>query len=385
MTPTVQTEPTTPLTEEGSAPLAAALSRFQSEMPTVPKTKTADTGTYRYSYADLADITSAALPLLTAQGLSFATCPRYTEHGYELVGVLLHESGESMEGALPIHGSSAQQLGSAITYARRYLFGCMTGVVTDDDDDGRSASGQPARAPRKKAAAAREPASATTSGGASVKQVQKIAILMGELGLNQKAAAQQYVANVIGRHVESRTELNASEAHAVIEALQTRGVETPVGSTGGEGAPSTPEPHVEGPTGPPGPVGPEAEYRFAGVEEHLLPEPPAQPSADPFAVPPPVAPPPPPARINASALARVKAFLKAQMGDIATPAEEAAMLTAILGYPVKDAESLSADEGQRVAQSLYRFGEGTLRWEFDRNDTSPTPAIIIDAPPAGDE
>ena len=143
-------------------------------MPTVPKTHEADTGTYRYRYADLADVTSAAMPLLTAQGLSFSTCPRYTEHGYELVGVLLHESGESMEGALPIHGSSAQQLGFAITYARRYLFGCMTGVVTDDDDDGRAAS-RPPREPRQRAAAGPAESTARTAGGASVKQVQKIA------------------------------------------------------------------------------------------------------------------------------------------------------------------------------------------------------------------
>lgn len=382
MTPTVQTEPTTPITMEGYAPLAAALARFQSEMPTVPKTKTADTGTYRYSYADLAAITSAALPLLTAQGLSFATCPRYTEHGYELVGVLLHESGESMEGTLPIHGSSAQQLGSAITYARRYLFGCMTGVVTDDDDDGQSASGKPARTPRKKAAD-REP-NARTSGGASVAQVQKIAILMGELGLNSRAAAQQYVAEVTGRQVESRNDLTGPEAHAVIEALQTRGVNTPVGPTG-EGVPPSPEPApVEGPTGPPDPPGPsgEGEYRFAGVEEHPLPEPPEEPPTDPFAETLPVA---PPARINASALRRIKAFLKVELGEVATEAEEVALCSAILGYPVASVESLTAPEGQQVARSLMAFGDGSLRWEFDPNDTSPTPAIIIAAPPAADE
>lgn len=120
--------------------LAAALAAFQAEMPTVHKGKTADTGTYRYSYADLADVVAAGAPVLTRHGLSFLTKPRRTDAGpYELVGVLLHTSGEREEGALPLHGSNPQQLGSAITYARRYLFGCMTGIVTDDDDDGARA------------------------------------------------------------------------------------------------------------------------------------------------------------------------------------------------------------------------------------------------------
>jgi hypothetical protein len=38
-------------------------------------------------------------------------------------------------------------VGSALTYARRYLLGCMTGIVTDDDDDGALASRAGKKAP----------------------------------------------------------------------------------------------------------------------------------------------------------------------------------------------------------------------------------------------
>jgi hypothetical protein len=123
--------------------LAAALAAFQSEMPTVSKTKTADTGTFRYKYADLADVTEAAMPLLAKHGLSFVTLPGTTG----LVGLLLHKSGQRLEAVLPITGATPQQVGSSLTYMRRYLLGCMTGIVTDDDDDGRQAEAA-ARAPR---------------------------------------------------------------------------------------------------------------------------------------------------------------------------------------------------------------------------------------------
>jgi len=132
--------------------IAAALVAFQTEMPVVAKDKNADIptksgGSIRYSYADLAAVTAAALPLLTRHGLAFSCCPRATERGYELAGVLLHVSGDRIEGALPLYGNNPRDIGSGITYARRYLLGSMTGIVTDDDDDGAAA--QPAQRARE--------------------------------------------------------------------------------------------------------------------------------------------------------------------------------------------------------------------------------------------
>lgn len=124
--------------------LAAALAAFQAEMPTVPKSHRASVptksgGSYSYTYADLADVSAAVTPLLAKHGLAFSCCPRPADRGYELVGRLLHTSGESVEGSLPLNGGTPQELGSSLTYMRRYLLGALTGVVTDDDDDGRQA------------------------------------------------------------------------------------------------------------------------------------------------------------------------------------------------------------------------------------------------------
>lgn len=127
--------------------ITAALVAVQAEMPTVAKTKSATipgkngAAGFSYSYAGLADVSAAILPLLTKHGLAFTCAGRGGDRGYELVARLLHVSGQSIEGSLPLHGNDPRALGSAITYARRYLLGTLTGVVTDDDVDGDGTQG----------------------------------------------------------------------------------------------------------------------------------------------------------------------------------------------------------------------------------------------------
>lgn len=136
---------TTTQTEAGG--LAAALAAFQRSVPTATKDKAVNAGQKRYRYADLASVAEVAYPLLAQHGLAFSCLPRQNGHGgYELSGRLLHTSGESLESALPIHGVDAQAIGSSLTYMRRYLLGCMTGLVTDEDDDGAAATARPAPA-----------------------------------------------------------------------------------------------------------------------------------------------------------------------------------------------------------------------------------------------
>lgn len=153
--------------------LAEALVAFQSEMPKVHKGKTATVptkagGQYKYTYADLADVQAVAVPLLVSHGLSFTSKPRRTEQGdYELVGMLRHTSGEADEGCLPIHGRTPQEVGSSLTYGRRYLLGCLTGIVTDDDDDAQT--GNTPERTRRDATPAERQAKALNAAKARVK------------------------------------------------------------------------------------------------------------------------------------------------------------------------------------------------------------------------
>lgn len=194
--------------------LAAALARFQAEMPTVAKKHTAtvksDKGSFSYTYAGLADVSEAAMPLLAKHGLSFVTLPGQGV----LTGMLLHESGQSLTASLPINGSTPQQVGSSLTYMRRYLLGCMTGLVTDDDDDGQQAEAADKTRPAPRQAATDKPMSPT--------QRAKMFALFSEVGIDDPEKQRAGIAVVIGRAIESRGELTTAEAKRVIDSLEER-------------------------------------------------------------------------------------------------------------------------------------------------------------------
>lgn len=144
--------------------LAAALAAVQAELPRVRKDQTATVptkagGQYSYTYADLADVSAAVLPLLGKHGLAFTAWPTLTEDrkGFVLRYELLHESDERITGEYPLSmGVGAQALGSEITYARRYALCAVTGISPDDDDDaaGAEAAAAAERADRRAQAAA---------------------------------------------------------------------------------------------------------------------------------------------------------------------------------------------------------------------------------------
>lgn len=125
--------------------LTAALAAVQAELPSVGKDKTAKVetrtgGSYKYSYADLAAVTRAILPVLAKHGLAWATCPTKHDGAFVLRYELRHVSGESIEGWYPLpQNGTPQELGSALTYARRYCLCSVTGVAPESDDDDAAA------------------------------------------------------------------------------------------------------------------------------------------------------------------------------------------------------------------------------------------------------
>lgn len=146
--PEAEPAPTPEAPVERPRSLVAALAAIQGKMPVVGKGQTAKVpmksgGSYSFDYSDLSDVAAAVYPLLSTVGLAFIASPAYTEQGkYMLTGELAHESGQSRTGQflLPERGTP-QEIGSAITYGRRYLLGCLTGITTgDQDDDGAAAS-----------------------------------------------------------------------------------------------------------------------------------------------------------------------------------------------------------------------------------------------------
>lgn len=125
--------------------LAHSLAAFQAELPAIHKGETAnvvtkDKGRYSYTYASLGDISRVVLPLLGKHGLSWVTMPALVDGRFVLRYTLMHVNGGTMTGDYPLNGNTPQEIGSSITYARRYTLCSVTGVAPDEDDDGRAAS-----------------------------------------------------------------------------------------------------------------------------------------------------------------------------------------------------------------------------------------------------
>lgn len=120
--------------------LMAALNRAQLAM--VPASKDKVNPFFHSKYADLATVWEALLPFRT-EGIVCTQSPMDSPDGYIVLETqLTHVSGQWMRSRLKMRvgKDDPQGAGSALTYARRYSLGCMTGLVTEEDDDGNAAS-----------------------------------------------------------------------------------------------------------------------------------------------------------------------------------------------------------------------------------------------------
>lgn len=121
--------------------IAAALAKAQAEMGKA--LKDSENPHFKSKYADLGSVMDACLPALNKYGIAVIQ-PFVADdiNGRAVKTVLVHESGEMLECAVPlIFGKNDMQgLGSAMTYARRYGLMCMAGIAPEDDDGNAAAS-----------------------------------------------------------------------------------------------------------------------------------------------------------------------------------------------------------------------------------------------------
>jgi hypothetical protein len=121
--------------------ISASLVRALGEMVDIPKTQTANVGKYKYNFATLADTLQMARPILSKHDLAVTQTAESNQSEIIVWTSALHSSGQfvtSQPLRLPA-GGTAQETGSALSYARRYALMAFLGLATDDDD-GASAS-----------------------------------------------------------------------------------------------------------------------------------------------------------------------------------------------------------------------------------------------------
>ena len=102
-------------------------------------------GSYEYSYVNLAQVLSQARNVLSHYGLAVQQSAHTIDGQPAVTTYITHTSGHTaMYGPLIIPAAAdARQIGSAITYARRYALMAVLGLATEDDDG--AAAVQPAR------------------------------------------------------------------------------------------------------------------------------------------------------------------------------------------------------------------------------------------------
>jgi hypothetical protein len=179
----------------------------------------ADAGQYKYKYAALSTIMSTIRPVLAAHRLAVSQLVSSAD-GDLLVGTqLVHSSGERYQSGLLVVRQPAQpqQLGSMISYLRRYQLVALLGLAIEDDDASSAAAAQ--RPPERKArpSAARSELSDT--------QRRKIMALFGELGMSgtdRRDDRLTLTAEIIGRDIETTNDVTRAEAAALIDELSNR-------------------------------------------------------------------------------------------------------------------------------------------------------------------
>ena len=122
-------------TSEQISELAAALAVAQGMMENAIMNRT--NPHFKTKYADLAAVLNAARKPLSANGLAVVQ----TIGDGVLHTRLLHTSGQwiASEHPLPMSGRP-QEIGSALTYARRYSLSALIGIAADEDDDANVAN-----------------------------------------------------------------------------------------------------------------------------------------------------------------------------------------------------------------------------------------------------
>ena len=122
--------------------LFTKLVAFRSQIEVVKKDAT--NPHFKSKYADLPSLLEAIKPALTATGLSISHQAVYEWDILVMRTTLADsESGESIDSVFPLFGSKAQEVGSSMTYARRYNIQSLLDLSTDDDDGNSANSSAP--------------------------------------------------------------------------------------------------------------------------------------------------------------------------------------------------------------------------------------------------
>lgn len=127
------------MNENPMGKLATALSKAQAEFSPIVKELEVSFGTTKYKYADLAAVIDATKDALGKNGLAVTQCAEFMGERFVMHTRLIHADGGEVSSYWPLPaGGKPQEMGSALTYARRYSLSAVLNVASEADDDGQA-------------------------------------------------------------------------------------------------------------------------------------------------------------------------------------------------------------------------------------------------------
>jgi hypothetical protein len=223
-----------------AATISEVLLELQADPPVLVKDKKGQVGNQKTKYADLVQVNEQVLSRLNKLGVIYTCTPTLDDEGkfvlaYELEHV---ESKTAKTGRYPLKlADNPMQMGSAITYARRYVLLAITGIAAEDeDDDGHGAAGhrtaqrqqrqQPAPTGQATAQRAQRPAATPpplpgeNASGITQPQQGLLHKLLNDIGKGERDAGLGYISGVLDRDIATTKDLTKADAKQVIDRLQ---------------------------------------------------------------------------------------------------------------------------------------------------------------------
>lgn len=120
------------------AGLYTALAKAQAGFQAIGKNREGQDGNRKFKYADLDELIQKTRPALAENGLCVIQLIRSRpEGGQELVTILAHETGATIESTMKLGGEveSIKQYGALLTFFRRYAYQGILCISADDDLD----------------------------------------------------------------------------------------------------------------------------------------------------------------------------------------------------------------------------------------------------------
>lgn len=123
--------------------LAPAWAAAQAEMPVVSLDKQVAFKNVNFEYASLSNIIHATKGILAKHGLSILQFPSVINGQVEVEAMILHKSGQFIKSTISAKVAKPddpKEIGSMVTYLRRYQYGSLCSISLDGDYDATTIS-----------------------------------------------------------------------------------------------------------------------------------------------------------------------------------------------------------------------------------------------------